>query len=77
MLELQSETRFIVDDVFVQYCIRLADKPLMITFSSVVPAGHVLATKDAEAGSLAWGFDFFKQMEHNPDLLGIQQFFSL
>ncbi|NRB79275.1 MAG: hypothetical protein HRU38_11500 [Saccharospirillaceae bacterium] len=62
MLELQRDTRFIVDDILVQYYITSVDKPLMITFA---PAGHVLTSKEAEAGSPAWGFEFFKKMGVN------------
>ncbi|SQD80152.1 hypothetical protein [Moritella yayanosii] len=62
MLELQRDTRFIVDDILVQYHIASVDKPLMITFS---PAGYVLTTAEAEAGTSAWGFEFFKKMGVN------------
>jgi len=62
MLELQRDTRFIVDDTLVQYLITSFDKPLMITFS---PAGHVLTAADVKTGASAWGFEFFKKMDVN------------
>ena len=59
MLELQRDSRFIIDDVLVQYHIMSVKKPLLIMFA---PAGHVLTGREDKEGCSAWDFEFNKAM---------------
>ncbi|HIF9184642.1 TPA: hypothetical protein ACX6PV_001606 [Photobacterium damselae] len=62
MLNLNAETKIIIDGTLIQCHIYSKDKPLIITFS---PAGSLLTYKQIKNGHSAWGFDFFKKLGYN------------
>ncbi|AWK84089.1 hypothetical protein [Photobacterium damselae] len=62
MLNINVETKIIIDGTLVQYHIYSEDKPLIITFA---PAGSVLTYKQIRKDHSAWGFEFFKNRGYN------------